>query len=172
MTKPTLNLQPGKTYVTNSGEHITLEVYEERDPFYTFEGSNCMYYGDNGCIYENANEYYNPDIRADDISHELIQDTEENCDEYSADCREASSFVGEPVVHLIDVLKFKQKSNGIKRKLTLKDYSDDSVEIIFKTKFSKDEPQVTTGIRLSYDAVLMLYNSLEYMLECNQNVLH
>ena len=152
MSKPTLNLQPGKTYVTNSGEHITLEEHEDIDPFYTFIGSNYMLYGDNGRIFRFDCAYGDFDY-SDDISHELVQDEE-------------------PKVELIDVLMFKQKSNGIKRKLTLKDYSDDSVEIIFKTKFSKDEPQVTTGIRLSYEAILLLYDSLEYMLEDNQRTVH
>ena len=174
MTKPTLNLQPGKIYVTNSGEHITLDVHTSSNLFYTFKGSNRMYYGDNGCIFELEHEYSIKDkpLCGDNISHELIQDTED-CDECLADCMEASVFKNDTTeVHLIDVLKFKQKSNGIKRKLTLKDYSDDTVEIIFKTKFSKDEPQVTTGIRLSYEAILMLYDSLEYMLEENQRTLH
>ena len=174
-----LTLQPGKTYVTNSGEHITIEEHESSNPFYTFYGSNDFYYGDNGRIFSSDCEYDRADLSpfARDISHELIQDTDENwhdspCDDCCNDCDECEISVDKTTVHLIDVLKFKQKSNGIKRKLTLKDYSDDSVEIIFKTKFSKDEPQVTTGIRLSYEAILMLYDSLEYMLEDNQGTLH
>ena len=162
MSKQKLNLQPGKTYVTNSGEHITLSEYNEENNYHCFVGSNLFYYGADGFIFEG--EHGNPA----DISHELIQDEEQ----YVCTCDECCNEWDESGVELIDVLKFKQKSNGTKRKLTLKDYSDDSVEIIFKTKFSKDEPQVTTGIRLSYDAVVMLYNSLEYMLEENQRALH
>lgn len=157
MSKQKLILQPGKTYVTNSGEHITLTSYKGVLPFYTYYcEDNDFYYGDNGRLFENEFQYEEADTsHKDDISYELAQGT-----------------VDEPEVHIIDVLKFKQKSNGIKRKLLLKDYSDDSVEIIFKTKFNKDEPQVTTGIRLSYEAILMLYDSLEYMLEENQRTLH
>ena len=135
--------------------------------------------GDNKCTYtENGYIFAWGEPNDLDISHELVQDTEDEnwhdspCDDCCNDCDECEISVDKTTVHLIDVLKFKQKSNGIKRKLTLKDYSDDSVEIIFKTKFSKDEPQVTTGIRLSYEAILMLYDSLEYMLEENQRTLH
>ena len=150
MTKPTLILQPGKTYVTNSGDEVTMELNYNQNGSYPFIGDNKCTYTENGCIFAwgESNDL--------DISHELIQDTIDET----------------PEVHLIDVLKFKQKSNGTKRKLILKDYSDDSVEIIFKTKFSKDKPQVTTGIRLSYEAILLLYDSLEYMLEENQRTLH
>jgi len=158
MSKPTLNLQPGKTYVTNSGERITLEHHKGTDDFFKFKGSNGCYYGDNGSIFEQKS--YSPVGYSDSIPHELTEEPR--------DCPECSP---ERIV-LLDILEFKQKSNGTKRKLILKDYSDDTVEIIFKTKFNEDDKAVTTGIRLSYDAVHMLYNSLEYMLDQNQQELH
>jgi len=158
MSRPKLILQPGKTYVTNSGEHITLEHHKGTDDFFKFKGSNGYYYGDNGSIFEQKS--YSRGGYSDDISHELTEEPR--------DCPECSP---ERTV-LLDILEFKQKSNGIKRKITLKDYSDDSVEIIFKTKFSEGDKAVTTGIRLSYDAAHMLYNSLEYMLEQNQHEIH
>jgi hypothetical protein len=182
MSKPTLILQPGKTYVTKGGDEVTMELNSNHNGSYPFIGDNKCTYTESGCIFAwgESNDL--------DISHELIQDTEDEnwhdspcdiCDSVTHRNGNSSDNTIENLTFvtpeenrqpkLIDVLKFKQKSNGIKRKLTLKDYSDDSVEIIFRTKFSKDEPQVTTGIRLSYDAVLMLFDSLEYMLE-EQNV--
>ena len=169
MSKPKLILQPSKTYVTNSGEVVTMELNQNQNGSYPFIGNNKHTYTENGCIFAwgESNDL--------DISHELQSAVNHRNGNSSNNTLENLTFITPEenrLPKLIDVLKFKQKSNGTKRKLTLKDYSDESVEIIFKTKFSKDEPQVTTGIRLSYDAVLMLYNSLEYMLEENQRTLH
>lgn len=157
-TKQKLTLQPGKTYVTNSGEHITLEHHKGTDDFFKFKGSNGCYYGDNGSIFEQKS--YSPVGYSDSTSHELPEEPRD-CPECYHEC-----------TVLLDILEFNQKSNGIKRKLILKDYSDDTVEIIFKTKFNEGDKAVTTGIRLSYDAVLMLYNSLGYMLDQNQHEIH
>lgn len=175
MSKPKLILQPGKTYVTLRGKVVTVEPSEDRDPFYKFEGSNGYMYSSAGTLFEDEKDYEYSDNFCDNISNELQSVVSHLNGGFSDNTVENLIFVTPEENRqpkLIDALKFKQKSNGIKRKLTLKDYSDDSVEIIFQTKFSKDEPQVTTGIRLSYEAVLMLFDSLEYMLEENQRTLH
>lgn len=74
-------------------------------------------------------------------------------------------------VELIEKFKFKQHSVDTKRKLTINDYSDSTLEFIFKQK-GDGTYETTGGFRLSYAATLLLYNSLGYMLEENQHTLH
>jgi hypothetical protein len=163
--KEPLVLQAGKTYVTKEGQNITVErstnyVLNSR----AFVGSNNVYYSATGC----ADPLSHFNSRRLDISHELTEQTEDwhysPCDECCNDCDECEDYLDEPQVQLIDKFKFKQNTNGTKRKLILKDYSDRTVEFIFKQK-DGGMYETTGGFRLSYEAVLMLYNSLEFLLE-------
>jgi hypothetical protein len=171
--KEPLVLQAGKTYVTKGGEVITVKSHSDFDPWYQFSGDNGYVYSSFGTLYEDEHDYTVNDNadRAHDISHELTEQTEDwhdsPCDEccnVCDECDDLEDYTDEPQVHLLDKFKFKQNTNGTKRKLIVKDYSDSTVEFIFKQK-DDGSYETTGGFRLSYEAVVLLYNSLEFLLE-------
>jgi hypothetical protein len=157
--KEPLVLQAGKTYVTKGGERVKIErnTKVSSTTQYPFIGDNDCTYTENGCIFP----WNEPNDL--DISHELAEEQTEDCD--CKDCITYAAFTeAESKVVLLDKFKFKQCTNGTKRKLIIKDYSDSAVEFIFKQK-DAGTYETTGGFRLSYEAVVLLYNSLEFLLK-------
>jgi len=131
-----LTLQAGKTYMTNEGELVTMDYIESPDEFYKLIGSNNFNYSLSGKIFSHHDS-------EEDISHELVEDTDEAYEE----------------PEVIDEFSFKQRTKDTKRKLTFTDYSDGTINLKFKTK-TKGQDVLIGGIRLSYEALNFLYEAL------------